>query len=109
MAFAGGWNQVCIPIPRLSNVSVDSILSSGADFVFIPERPPKADPWEDEMCEIIHKVPFAQCHLFSLESSLSFNLAPRGWKAQDHSDCCRGRTRCQPQAYQSRIRQGRPN
>ncbi|KAH9995808.1 6-phosphofructokinase [Russula vinacea] len=28
-------------------------VSSGADFIFIPERPPKADPWEDEMCEII--------------------------------------------------------
>lgn len=32
------------------------ILSSGADFVFIPERPPKADPWEDEMCKIIQEV-----------------------------------------------------
>ncbi|KAI9512025.1 phosphofructokinase domain-containing protein [Russula earlei] len=30
-------------------------VSSGADFIFIPERPPKADPWEDEMCEIIHR------------------------------------------------------
>ncbi|KAF8501507.1 6-phosphofructokinase [Russula emetica] len=29
--------------------------SSGADFIFIPERPPKADPWEDEMCEIIQR------------------------------------------------------
>ncbi|KAF8485930.1 6-phosphofructokinase [Russula ochroleuca] len=28
-------------------------VSSGADFIFIPERPPKADPWEDEMCQII--------------------------------------------------------
>ncbi|KAI0293751.1 6-phosphofructokinase [Russula brevipes] len=30
-------------------------VSSGADFIFIPERPPKADPWEDEMCEIIQR------------------------------------------------------
>lgn len=30
-------------------------VSSGADFIFIPERPPRADPWEDEMCEIIHR------------------------------------------------------
>ncbi len=38
--------------------------SSGADFIFIPERPPKADPWEDEMCEIIHRVrPFMRTML----------------------------------------------
>jgi hypothetical protein len=36
-----------------------AILSSGADFIFIPERPPNVDPWEDEMCEIIQKVRFA--------------------------------------------------
>jgi 6-phosphofructokinase 1 len=30
--------------------------SSGADFVFIPERPPAVDPWEDEMCEAIQRV-----------------------------------------------------
>ena len=30
--------------------------SSGADFIFIPERPPNADPWEDEMCDIIQRV-----------------------------------------------------
>ncbi|KAI0065093.1 6-phosphofructokinase [Artomyces pyxidatus] len=30
-------------------------VSSGADFIFIPERPPQADPWEDQMCEAIHR------------------------------------------------------
>ena len=30
--------------------------SGGADFIFIPERPPKADPWEDELCSEIKKV-----------------------------------------------------
>lgn len=30
-------------------------ISSGADFVFIPERPPTADPWEDEMCKVIQE------------------------------------------------------
>ncbi|KAI0303835.1 6-phosphofructokinase [Multifurca ochricompacta] len=30
-------------------------VSAGADFIFIPERPPKANPWEDEMCETIHR------------------------------------------------------
>ena len=30
--------------------------SAGADFIFIPERPPQSDPWEDEMCEAIYRV-----------------------------------------------------
>ncbi|ESK88789.1 6-phosphofructokinase [Moniliophthora roreri MCA 2997] len=30
-------------------------VSGGADFIFIPERPPTADSWEDEMCECIHR------------------------------------------------------
>jgi len=29
-------------------------ISAGADFIFIPERPPQGDPWEDEMCAAIH-------------------------------------------------------
>ncbi|KAG8954319.1 6-phosphofructokinase, alpha subunit [Tulasnella sp. 419] len=28
-------------------------VSAGADFIFIPESPPEAESWEDEMCEII--------------------------------------------------------
>ncbi|KIJ52636.1 hypothetical protein M422DRAFT_26205 [Sphaerobolus stellatus SS14] len=28
-------------------------VSGGADYLFIPERPP-AQPWEDEMCRVIH-------------------------------------------------------
>ncbi|KAL5503847.1 PFK1 [Sanghuangporus vaninii] len=28
-------------------------ISAGADFIFIPERPPVADPWEDDMCKNI--------------------------------------------------------
>ncbi|KII89933.1 hypothetical protein PLICRDRAFT_91074 [Plicaturopsis crispa FD-325 SS-3] len=30
-------------------------VSAGADFVFIPENPPPADTWQDEMCEAIHR------------------------------------------------------
>ncbi|KAF8920292.1 phosphofructokinase domain-containing protein [Mucidula mucida] len=30
-------------------------ISGGADFIFIPERPPNADPWEDEMCDQIRR------------------------------------------------------
>ncbi|KAF9468115.1 phosphofructokinase domain-containing protein [Collybia nuda] len=28
-------------------------VAGGADFIFIPERPPKGKPWEDEMCAAI--------------------------------------------------------
>lgn len=31
-------------------------VSAGADFIFIPERPPQSNPWEDEMCENIQRV-----------------------------------------------------
>ncbi|KAJ3573647.1 hypothetical protein NP233_g2299 [Leucocoprinus birnbaumii] len=30
-------------------------VAGGADFIFIPERPPKANPWEDELCAEIKK------------------------------------------------------
>ncbi|KIJ67059.1 hypothetical protein HYDPIDRAFT_166445 [Hydnomerulius pinastri MD-312] len=30
-------------------------VSAGADFIFIPERPPQANPWEDEMCGAIQR------------------------------------------------------
>ncbi|CCO28609.1 6-phosphofructokinase [Rhizoctonia solani AG-1 IB] len=30
-------------------------VSAGADFIFIPENPPEAHPWEEEMCEIIQR------------------------------------------------------
>jgi hypothetical protein len=30
--------------------------STGADYIFIPEQPPKGDKWEDEMCEVLKAV-----------------------------------------------------
>ncbi|CAE6461865.1 unnamed protein product [Rhizoctonia solani] len=30
-------------------------VSAGADFIFIPEHPPEARPWEEDMCEIIQR------------------------------------------------------
>ncbi|TFK72895.1 PFK protein [Pluteus cervinus] len=30
-------------------------VSCGADFIFIPERPPTGDSWEDEMCAAVHR------------------------------------------------------
>lgn len=32
--------------------------SGGADFIFIPEKPPTTMPWEDAMCDEIHRVRF---------------------------------------------------
>ena len=31
-------------------------ISTGADFIFIPERPPEVGKWENEMLEVIEKV-----------------------------------------------------
>ena len=36
-------------------------ISAGADFIFIPERPP-TDPWEEEMCHAIKKVSHSISH-----------------------------------------------
>jgi len=37
----------------LMKATFDSV---GADFIFIPEHPPSHDPWETQMCEVIHRV-----------------------------------------------------
>ena len=59
-------SSTCIHISR-------DISSAGADFIFIPERPPHGDPWEDEMCEAIQRV--ATFHLsFEIIQFLSSNL-----------------------------------
>lgn len=31
-------------------------LSTGADYIFIPEQPPKGESWEEEMCEVLRAV-----------------------------------------------------
>ncbi|KAF8638283.1 hypothetical protein AX17_002303 [Amanita inopinata Kibby_2008] len=36
-------------------LALNAGIAGGADFIFIPERPPKADAWEDEMCAEIHR------------------------------------------------------
>jgi len=43
--------------------------STGADYLFIPERPPQSDDWESEMCEAIRKVGL-------LHSVVVWNLSP---------------------------------
>jgi len=40
-------------------VNLNAVLfSGGADFTFIPEKPPTTMPWEDAMCAEIHRVRF---------------------------------------------------
>ncbi|KAH7907937.1 phosphofructokinase-domain-containing protein [Hygrophoropsis aurantiaca] len=54
-------------------------VSAGADFIFIPERPPKADPWEDEMCEEIQRhreVGKRKTIVIVAEGALDSNLQP---------------------------------
>ncbi|KIK10267.1 hypothetical protein K443DRAFT_670893 [Laccaria amethystina LaAM-08-1] len=36
-------------------LALNAGIAGGADFIFIPERPPKKLPWEDEMCAEIHR------------------------------------------------------
>lgn len=31
-------------------------ISGGADYILLPERPPEAESWEDEMCNLIKSV-----------------------------------------------------
>ena len=45
-------------------------VSAGADFIFIPERPPQSNPWEDEMCESIQNVSFQPFLLVSYSEVL---------------------------------------
>lgn len=68
-------------------------LSTGADYIFIPEQPPKGESWEEEMCEVLravsfHKVPrdlASRLTVCALDCS-----APQSRQAQVHC-YCRGR------------------
>ena len=55
-------------------------VSTGADFIFIPESPP-AQNWEDQMCNIISKV--GSTH-HSCGALIDRNTASQAWKAQDY-------------------------
>ena len=33
-------------------------ISTGADYMFIPERPPTAEDWQSSMCEVLGRVSF---------------------------------------------------
>ena len=61
-------------------------VSTGADFIFIPENPP-AQNWEDQMCGIIKKVASLIQALITFAEHF---LASRVRKEENHRYSCRG-------------------
>ena len=53
--------------------------SGGADFIFIPERPPKVMPWEGEMCAEIHRVSFPSPFPLYLTQSFPIRHSTAKW------------------------------
>ncbi len=54
-------------------------VSTGADFIFIPEQPPESENWEDEMCEVLksHRmVGKRKSIVIVAEGALDRNLKP---------------------------------
>ncbi|WVQ75979.1 6-phosphofructokinase [Cryptococcus sp. DSM 104548] len=54
-------------------------LATGADFIFIPEDPPKTDDWESEMCHVLEahrKVGKRKSIVIVAEGALDKNLQP---------------------------------
>lgn len=47
--------RICVWIGYLRTALLPT-HSSGADYVFIPEKPPAYDDWESELCEALRKV-----------------------------------------------------
>ena len=63
-------------------------VSTGADFVFIPENPPSVH-WEDQMCKVISKASVKG--LIAIQANIV--VAPKNGKAEDHSHRRRRRPR----------------
>lgn len=63
-------------------------VSTGSDYIFIPERPEIGD-WEKDMCAIIRKVRVME----GMPSQSLTLIAPGGRQAQDHCHCRRRRSR----------------
>ena len=77
-------------------------VSTGADFVFLPETPP-GENWETQMCGIISKVGLQLVNYFRDTDALP---APQAWKAEDHCHRCRRCPRCSPPQDHSNQSQG---
>lgn len=65
------------PYPYCYTPVLTSERSSGADFIFIPERPPQTESWQDEMCKMVQRVRVSSYFTSTLQydvlSSFSFS------------------------------------
>lgn len=64
-----------------------SAISTGADWLFIPEMPPK-DGWEDEMCNVITKVS-TRGYFEGRADLLKIYIEPQGARQASHDRYCR--------------------
>lgn len=54
-------------------------IATGADYIFIPEQPPKSEKWEEEMCEVLRahrRVGKRKSIVIVAEGALDRNLNP---------------------------------
>lgn len=67
------------PHPYYRIPVLTSERSSGADFIFIPERPPQTESWQDEMCTMVQRVRVSSYFTSTLQydvlPSLSFSAS----------------------------------
>jgi len=56
IAWVLGGDSRDLEASQLIGIVVILLYSTGADYIFIPEQPPKGDKWEDEMCEVLKAV-----------------------------------------------------
>jgi 6-phosphofructokinase 1 len=75
-------------------------VATGADFVFIPEKP-RGLKWREEMTEVVAHVSEEREWLWYLLT----HSAPQNWKAQDYCHCSRRCTRSRWPKDQSRYDQ----
>lgn len=70
-------------------------VSTGADYILIPEKPPASDDWETEMCNVLQGVSW----LFHSDSLYLPNIdwtwyilltASSSWQAKVYRHCGRG-------------------
>lgn len=46
-------------------LAIMAALATGADYMFIPERPPTAEDWQSSMCSVLDRVSLATQIFFS--------------------------------------------
>lgn len=78
-----------------------SAISTGADWLFIPENPPR-DGWEDEMCANIVKVGLRTLLVYAFANWWLRIEPERAWKASDN---CHRRRRCPGPSSEQNLQQ----